>query len=62
MDGSTVIFTLTVEDILQVIAEIFNRSSTKEEIEFVKDHVADYLPWHNAVFLCIEDYTKQKGE
>jgi len=55
MKPSKIIYSLNIEDVQNVAEEELGRSLTKKELKIVEDKVGDYIDWHEAISLALND-------
>lgn len=55
MDTSSVIYSLNIEDVQNVAEEELGRRASKKELKIIEDKVGDYIDWHEAIRLALND-------
>lgn len=55
MKPSKIIYSLNIEDVQNVAGEELGRELTKKELKLVEDKVGDYIDWHEAISLALND-------
>jgi hypothetical protein len=55
MKPSKIIYSLNIEDVQNVAEEELGRELTKKELKIVEDKVGDYIDWHEAISLALND-------
>lgn len=55
MKLSKIIYSLNIEDVQNVAEEELGRELTKKELKIVEDKVGDYIDWHEAINLALND-------
>ena len=58
MKSSKIIYSLNVEDIQTVALEVVERKLSPEEIEKIKESIADKIYWYNAIADSINETIK----
>jgi len=58
MTTSKIIYSLNIEDVQNVAEEELGRELTKKELKIVEDKVGDYIDWHEAISLALNDAVK----
>jgi hypothetical protein len=53
-----IIYQITVEDLQEVANQELERKLTSEEIELVKEKIAERIPWYDAIADSISDTLK----
>ena len=62
MNPSKIIYSINIEDVQNVAEEHLGRCVLKEELKTIKGKLSDYIDWHEAVVLAINDAVKSKGK
>lgn len=60
MKPPKIIYSLNIEDVQNVAEEEFERELTKKELKIVEDKVGDYIDWHEAIRLALNDAVKSQ--
>ncbi|MCG2709157.1 MAG: hypothetical protein L6246_02395 [Thermodesulfovibrionales bacterium] len=55
IDTSKVIYSLNIEDVQNVAEEELGRRASKKELKIIEDKVGDYIDWHEAISLSLND-------
>jgi hypothetical protein len=55
MDTSRVIYSVNIEDVQTVAEEELGRRASKKELKIIEDKVGDYIDWHEAIRLALND-------
>lgn len=55
IDTSKVIYSLNIEDVQNVAEEELGRRASKKELKIIEDKVGDYIDWHEAIRLSLND-------
>lgn len=55
MNTSRIIYSINVEDIQNVAKEHLGRQATKKELKRVEDKLGNYIDWHEAIILAIDN-------
>ncbi|MCX5802946.1 MAG: hypothetical protein NTU69_05360 [Proteobacteria bacterium] len=55
MNTSKIIYSINIEDIQNVAEEYLGRQASKKELRIVENKVGDYIDWHEAIVLAIDD-------
>ncbi|HBU06154.1 MAG: hypothetical protein A3J81_03295 [Nitrospirae bacterium RIFOXYB2_FULL_43_5] len=55
IDTSRVIYSLSIEDVQNVAEEELGRRASKKELKIIEDKVGDYIDWHEAISLSLND-------
>lgn len=55
MDDNTAILTISVKDIQQVASDYLDRELNQKELEYIKDHIDEYISWYDEVEACINN-------
>ena len=55
MKPSKIIYSLNIEDVQNVAEEELGRQASKRELKIVEDKVGDYIDWHEAISLSLND-------
>lgn len=55
IDASKIIYSLNIEDVQNVAEEELGRQASKKELKIVEDKVGDYIDWHEAISLALND-------
>ncbi|MFA4829779.1 MAG: hypothetical protein WC855_11790 [Thermodesulfovibrionales bacterium] len=55
MKPSKIIYSLNIEDVQNVAEEELGRQASKKELKIVEDKVGDYIDWHGAISLALND-------
>lgn len=55
MDLKEIIYSLNIEDIQIVANRELNRDLSKVEIELIKDNIAEYVNWYEAIANAINN-------
>lgn len=55
MNASKIIYSLNIEDLQNVAEEYLGRQASKKEIKIIEDKLSDYIDWHEAIILAIDD-------
>lgn len=55
MKPSKIIYSLNIEDVQNVAEEELGRQISKKELKIVEDKVGDYIDWHEAISLALND-------
>ncbi len=48
-----IVYQLVVEDIQTVAADYLEREITDAELDIIKNKIAEYVPWYDAIWDCI---------
>jgi hypothetical protein len=54
MDTSKIIYSINIEDV-QNVAEELGRNLTKKELKIIEDKIGDYIDWHSAIDMAIQN-------
>lgn len=57
-----ILYSISVEDIRQVAEDEEFRELTDDEIKRIGDKVGDYIGWHEAVLMAIQEAVPDVGE
>ena len=60
MKPSKIIYSLNIEDVQNVAEEELGRQASKRELKIVEDKVGDYIDWHEAISLSLNDAVKSQ--
>ena len=60
-NNEEIFYSLCIEDIQNVALEDFGRELTLEEIEKIKDKIADRINWYDAIYYTILDELGLEG-
>jgi len=55
MKPSKIIYSLNIDDVQNVAEQELERELTKKELKIVEDKVGDYIDWHEAISLALND-------
>ena len=55
IDTSKVIYSINIEDVQDVAEEELGRRASKKELKIIEDKVGDYIDWHEAISLSLND-------
>ena len=55
MKPSKIIYSLNIEDVQNVAEEELGRRASKKELKIIEDKVGDYIDWHDAISLSLND-------
>ena len=58
MKPSKIIYSLNIEDVQNVAEQELERELTKKELKIVEDKLGDYIDWHEAITLALNDAVK----
>ena len=54
-DMKKIIYQLTIEDIQEVANQELERELSLEEIELIRDRIAEKIPWYDAIAEAIDE-------
>lgn len=54
-----IIYSITIEDVQTVAGKELNRKLTGEELNLVKDRLAEHINWYNAILFAIRDMNSE---
>lgn len=55
MKPSKIIYSLNIEDVQNLAEQELDRELTKKELKIVEDKIGDYIDWHEAITLALND-------
>ena len=55
LDPDRIIYSIAVRDVQEIAEQKIERELTPEEIRFVEDRIAAYIPWVNAINMVIDE-------
>lgn len=58
INTSKIIYSLNIEDVQNVAEEELGRRASKKELKIIEDKVGDYIDWHEAITLALNDAVK----
>ena len=61
MNPSKIIYSINIEDVQNVAEEHLGRCVLKEELKTIEDKLSDYIDWHEAIILAIDDTVNSRS-
>lgn len=55
MNDNTVISSVSVKDVQSVANDYLDRELNQKELEYIEDHIDEYISWYDEVEACIND-------
>lgn len=55
IDTSKIIYSINIEDVQNVAKEELERRASKKELKIIEDKVGDYIDWHEAIRLALNE-------
>lgn len=55
IDTSKIIYSINLEDVQNVAEEEIGRKLTKKELKIIEDKIGDYIDWHSAIGMVIQN-------
>ncbi|MCX6260674.1 MAG: hypothetical protein NTY95_07540 [Bacteroidia bacterium] len=55
MNTSKIIYSINIEDIQNVAEEYLGRQVSKKDLKVIEKKLGDYIDWHEAIVLAIDD-------
>lgn len=52
---SKIIYSINVEDVQNVAEEKLGRKLTNKELKIIEDKIGDYIDWHSAIDMAIQN-------
>lgn len=60
MGATRIIYSISVEDVQNAAEEYLGRQVSKKEMKIIEDKLGDYIDWHEAIVLAIDDAVHSK--
>ncbi len=54
-DKNDIVYSINIEDIQNVAAQELDRELTPEEVNIIANRIGDYISWHDAIALAIDE-------
>lgn len=55
IDTSKIIYSINLEDVQNVAEEKIGRKLTTKELKIIEDKIGDYIDWHSAIDMAIQN-------
>ena len=55
MNTSKIIYSINIEDVQNVAEQEIGRKLMKKELKIIEDKIGDYIDWHSAIDMAIQN-------